>query len=178
MKLEDKISEILEDIEITEEDNGRLILHSDYLEDLRRPFKSVPVVRNILNLLYAPNKGKLRHLIAKNLESYLQGKVDTSESEEEKDRYSRLLEAFQDFHNIRINDGDVVYIPMTAASKITDTITDALSPVKAVKDLRDEWIEQRWNREAGWRHLIDIPQNPEEELRYDTTTSGGRGWEL
>jgi hypothetical protein len=109
MTLEDKISTILEDIEITEEENGRLILHSDYLEDLRRPFKRVPIVRNILNLLCAPNKGKLKHLIAKSLESYLQGKVDTSGSEKEKNRYSRLLEAFQDFHNIRINDLNINY---------------------------------------------------------------------
>jgi polysaccharide export outer membrane protein len=68
--------------------------------------------------------------------------------------------------NIKIDDGDVIYIPQTAASKITDTISDALSPVKQVKDLRDEWLDMRWNREAGWRHLMDIPQNPEESTRY------------
>lgn len=68
--------------------------------------------------------------------------------------------------NIKIEDGDVIYVPMTAASKITETITDALSPAKAVKDLRNEWLDQRWNRNSGWRHLLSVPTTVRDQAEY------------
>jgi protein involved in polysaccharide export with SLBB domain len=71
--------------------------------------------------------------------------------------------------NIRVEDGDVIYVPMTAASKISDTIADMLSPIKAVKDVRDEWIDQRWNIHDGWMNLPRIPRNAAQQSDYRET---------
>lgn len=68
--------------------------------------------------------------------------------------------------NIRIENGDVIYIPMTAASKIAQTVSDALSPVAAVRQIRDEWINMRWNREQGWDNLFRIPRTGALQRNY------------
>lgn len=72
--------------------------------------------------------------------------------------------------NIRIEDGDVLYVPMTAAAKITQTIKDALSPVKQIKDLRKEWLDMRWNVEDGWYNLPRIPRTQTLEGTYRPST--------
>jgi len=60
--------------------------------------------------------------------------------------------------NIRIQNGDVIYVPQTAAGKITETVRDSLSPIKQIKDLRNEWLNDRWNQE-GWGQLFNIPKD-------------------
>ena len=68
-------------------------------------------------------------------------------------------------NNIKIENGDVIYIPMTAASKITKVITDTLSPIKALRDLRDEWLDGRWNK-TGWTNLPRMPIDQEQEREW------------
>lgn len=46
-------------------------------------------------------------------------------------------------NNIRIDDGDVIYVPMITAAKISKTIGDILSPVAAVKNARDTWLNMK-----------------------------------
>ena len=72
--------------------------------------------------------------------------------------------------NIRIESGDVIYIPLTAASKITTTISDALSPFQAIRDVKDEWLEQRWNQ-AAYANLPRIPRNAEMQTIMDAGTT-------
>ncbi|MFH1753133.1 MAG: polysaccharide biosynthesis/export family protein [Candidatus Omnitrophota bacterium] len=77
--------------------------------------------------------------------------------------------------NVRIEDGDVIYVPTTAAAKITETIKDSVSPIKAVKDLRNEWLDMRWNRDDGWSQILNIPQNKVSEDRYQPTQMTNQG---
>ncbi|MBN1353363.1 MAG: polysaccharide export protein [Candidatus Omnitrophica bacterium] len=69
-------------------------------------------------------------------------------------------------NNIRIDDGDVIYIPMTAPSKITNVIADTLSPIKKLRDLRSEWIDWRWNVHDGWYNLFRMPRDNDAAATY------------
>jgi len=73
--------------------------------------------------------------------------------------------------NIRIKNGDVIYIPLTAANKIATTIADALSPIKAIRDVRNEWLDQRWNEEQGWDNLFRIPRNKALQELYKASSA-------
>lgn len=66
--------------------------------------------------------------------------------------------------NIRIEDGDVIYAPLTVAAKVSQTIVDALRPFAAVRQARNEWI----NYKADERSYKDLPR-----IHYnkDTTTA-------
>jgi len=57
--------------------------------------------------------------------------------------------------NVRIEDGDVIYVPMTIAAKTTKTINDTLAPFVAVRSLRDEWLNQKGD-EKSWKELWKI----------------------
>ena len=73
--------------------------------------------------------------------------------------------------NIKIEDGDVIYIPLTIANKVSTTISDVLSPIRAVRTLRDEWMDQRWNAK-GWTDLPRVPRDADEEARMNAGTTG------
>lgn len=56
--------------------------------------------------------------------------------------------------NVRIEDGDVIYAPLTIAAKVSQTIVDALRPFAAVRQARNEWI----NYKADEKTYKDIPR--------------------
>jgi|GEM_PF-2121628 len=45
--------------------------------------------------------------------------------------------------NILIEDGDVIYVPLTASAKFSKIIVDTLRPFAAVRQVRDEWLNQK-----------------------------------
>ena len=73
--------------------------------------------------------------------------------------------------NIRIEDGDVIYIPLTIANKVTTTISDVLSPVQAIRQARDEWLDQKWNQKS-WTDIPRIPRDSEEQSRMNAGAEG------
>jgi hypothetical protein len=113
MTLEDRISEILEGIEIDKKESGKLVLYSSALEEEQKPSKllNMPIIGKLIGSLKRSykisKKDKLKHLIAKNLEDYLTEKRDTSFSLEDYERYDHLLNAFETYHNIKINDLEI-----------------------------------------------------------------------
>jgi len=96
MKLEDRIKTALDNLEITEEEDGRLVLYSSELEDIQKPFEEwkIPVLGKVLNFFrrkHHEKKGKkLSHHIARNLEGHL------TDNEE-------LLRAFTNGQSVRVN---------------------------------------------------------------------------
>jgi len=109
MVLNDKISAILEGINIEERDNGRLVLHSQPLEDIQKPYlpSHTPILRNVIDyvakVIRNPKKKKIQHLIAKNLGDYLDQKIAGAESDSESEQLKRIQTSFNDYHNVRIN---------------------------------------------------------------------------
>ncbi|MCX6707359.1 MAG: hypothetical protein NT001_04440 [Candidatus Woesearchaeota archaeon] len=108
MALDGKISTILEGIEIEEREDGRLVLHSQSLEEVQKLYQSnIPVLGKIIDYIARINKPKkeelLQHLIAKNLGNYLRQKISETDSDKKKEQSERLLTAFNHYHNIRIN---------------------------------------------------------------------------
>ena len=51
MALDDKVSGILEGIEIEERDNGQLVLHSSPLEDIQKPYQpsTIPIIGKVID---------------------------------------------------------------------------------------------------------------------------------
>ncbi|MFA6635876.1 MAG: polysaccharide biosynthesis/export family protein [Candidatus Omnitrophota bacterium] len=49
-------------------------------------------------------------------------------------------------NNIRIEDGDVIYIPLTIAAKTTEVISSTLRPFAAVRQARDDWFYLKGDR--------------------------------
>lgn len=75
-------------------------------------------------------------------------------------------------NNIIIEDGDVIYVPMTYAAKVTKAIIDSLSPIAAVKLARDEWLDMRWNSQEGWGNIARIPRTKNiQDLYSDPSNS-------
>lgn len=58
--------------------------------------------------------------------------------------------------DIRIEDGDVIYIPMTVAAKVTKTIRDLLGPFSAIRQARDNYLNLKWN-EKDWKATLRLP---------------------
>jgi polysaccharide export outer membrane protein len=75
-------------------------------------------------------------------------------------------------NNVKIEDGDVIYVPMTAASKIAQTIQDTFAPVKAFNDARKSWLNMRWNTDNGWSNVAKIPSNRAYEQAFNDDLSG------
>lgn len=73
--------------------------------------------------------------------------------------------------NMFIEDGDVIYVPLTIASKTTTVIRDSLSPIKALRDLRTEWLDTRWNQE-GYYNMFRIPRNAEIQADMNEGAAG------
>lgn len=61
--------------------------------------------------------------------------------------------------NIKIADGDIIYVPLTIARKMTDLIRETLAPMSAANDLRSQWLDGRWNMYDGWANIGRIPRN-------------------
>jgi len=70
-------------------------------------------------------------------------------------------------NDIRITDGDVIYVPMTIPAKVTKTIHDFLGPFRAVRQARDNYLSLRWN-ERDWRGLLRMPPD------YDRQPEDGK----
>lgn len=79
-------------------------------------------------------------------------------------------------NDIRISNGDIIYVPMTIASKTTKVIYDTLAPFRAVRAARDEWLSQKWTI-RGWRNYPVVPLNKAEsaDKEQDWTPGGGGG---
>ena len=63
-------------------------------------------------------------------------------------------------NNMRIRDGDVIYVPMTYMAKVTKTIADTLGPFRAIRQARDNYLNLRWNRH-DWKGVLRLPENYE-----------------
>jgi len=77
--------------------------------------------------------------------------------------------------NVQIEDGDIIYVPMTMASKWTEIISDSLSPVNATMRLRSEWLDMKWNT-SGWRNWPRIPRNADEQDEWNHGAGGIETW--
>jgi len=51
-------------------------------------------------------------------------------------------------NNVRIEDGDVIYVPLTIAAKTTKVIADTIRPFAAVRQARDEWLDLKGDRKG------------------------------
>ncbi|MDD5174095.1 MAG: polysaccharide biosynthesis/export family protein [Candidatus Omnitrophica bacterium] len=60
--------------------------------------------------------------------------------------------------NIKIEDGDVIYIPLTVSAKITKVIADTIQPFAAVRSARDEWLNLKGDIKS-WKELPKIRQD-------------------
>jgi len=69
--------------------------------------------------------------------------------------------------DVRIEDGDVIYIPMTFAAKTTKTVQDLLGPFRAIRQARDNYLNLKWN-EKDWRDITVLPIN------YDGESEDGK----
>jgi protein involved in polysaccharide export with SLBB domain len=69
--------------------------------------------------------------------------------------------------NIRIDDGDVVYVPMTIAAKISKSLYDFLGPFRAVRQARDHYLNLKWN-EKDWEDILRTPPD------YDAQAEDGK----
>lgn len=67
--------------------------------------------------------------------------------------------------NIPIAKGDVIYIPMTVAAKVTKAIYDTVSPFRALRVARDEYTNLKWN-DQDWKSIFRMPD------LYDNTGTG------
>jgi protein involved in polysaccharide export with SLBB domain/tetratricopeptide (TPR) repeat protein len=61
-------------------------------------------------------------------------------------------------NNIRIEDGDIIYIPLTVAAKVTKTIADTLQPFAAIRSARDEWLNLKGDIKS-WKEWPKIRQD-------------------
>ena len=68
--------------------------------------------------------------------------------------------------NIRIDDGDVIYVPLTVAAKVTKVIGDTLQPFAAVRSVRDQWVNLKGDIKS-WKELPKIRQDQTEEAYQD-----------
>ena len=64
--------------------------------------------------------------------------------------------------NVRISDGDVIYVPMTVVSKVTKTIFDTMAPFSAIRNARDEYLNLKWNQQ-DWKSIGRLPPTYEQE---------------
>lgn len=65
-------------------------------------------------------------------------------------------------HNIRIKNGDVIYVPMTFAAKVTKTIHDTLGPFRAIRNARNDYLDLKWN-EQDWKSFFRMPPTYNQE---------------
>ncbi len=96
-------------MEISESDNGRLVLHSSQLEEIHSEYKpsDVPVVGRAIDVvsrcMYGSKDMKVKCLIAKHLSASLEDRMSAAGSDDEKEQLKRVKQAFELYHDIRIN---------------------------------------------------------------------------
>ena len=69
-------------------------------------------------------------------------------------------------HNMRIESGDVIYVPLTIAAKVSKTIADTLRPFTQIKLARDEWINLKYHRK-GYREWMRLAPTGEEQKEQE-----------
>lgn len=74
-------------------------------------------------------------------------------------------------NNMRIQDGDVIYVPMTYMAKVTKTVADTLGPFRAIRQARDNYLNLKWNR-RDWEGALRLPEN------YDAQPEDGKSVNL
>jgi len=67
-------------------------------------------------------------------------------------------------NDVRIEDGDVIYVPLTIVAKATKTIYDTTAPFRALRNARDEYLNSKWNQK-DWRRIAAVPQIYEQEAK-------------
>jgi len=77
--------------------------------------------------------------------------------------------------NMPISNGDVIYIPMTYAAKITKTIWDTLQPIAAIQSAKYTWLDLKWNT-ADWENYFREPENYDQMSQSVTTGGYGGGY--
>lgn len=70
-------------------------------------------------------------------------------------------------NDVRIEDGDVIYVPMTFAAKTTKTIQDLLGPFRAIRQARDLYLNMKSN-EKDWQKIFRLPPD------YDRQPEDGK----
>lgn len=50
--------------------------------------------------------------------------------------------------NMPINNGDVIYVPMTVVGKVAKTVTDTMAPVGALQNARNLWLQGKWSQKG------------------------------
>ena len=65
-------------------------------------------------------------------------------------------------NDVRIEDGDVIYIPMTVMAKVTKSLYDTMSPMRAMRAIRSEYLADKFN-EKDWRDIGRMPKNYADE---------------
>lgn len=68
-------------------------------------------------------------------------------------------------NNVKIDDGDIVYVPMTIAAKTTQTVNDTLAPLQAIQGARNYWLDAKWTQKglkSEWRIYPDSQSLPQQ----------------
>ena len=74
--------------------------------------------------------------------------------------------------NISINDGDVIYVPLTIAAKVTKVIGDSLQPFAAIRSVRDQWVNLKGDIKS-WQELPKIRQDQAKDAYQDNLWGSG-----
>ena len=51
-------------------------------------------------------------------------------------------------NDMRIGDGDVIYVPMTVVGKTTQTLNDTVAPFQAIQNARNLWLQGKWSQKG------------------------------
>jgi len=92
-------------------------------------------------------------------------------------------------NNIKIENGDVIYIPMTVNNKVSSVVYDSFAPFAAFQAVRAGWWSMKWS-DRGWKDwarmpklLADQPDPPPSGFgsgsgygAYGGWGGGGGGW--
>jgi len=114
MRLEEKLQKVFSDLEINPT-CGRIELRSDALNEfyttLSEPTTFLGKIAHTLKqkLYLDLKKPRIQKILAKGMEAYLAERAETCEHAIERDSYECLLEAFQDYHTLKINNLEVSY---------------------------------------------------------------------
>jgi protein involved in polysaccharide export with SLBB domain len=64
-------------------------------------------------------------------------------------------------NNIKIDDGDVIYVPMTIVGKTTQTVNDTVAPFQAIQTARDQWLDAKWSQKGLKSYFRIYPDRQE-----------------
>ena len=63
--------------------------------------------------------------------------------------------------NIKITNGDVIYIPLTVMAKTTKALNDTIAPFVAISRARDQYLDNKWNRQ-DYQNFFRLPKDYED----------------